>query len=105
METIALHTSIAAGQEADHMREHRQICADLDPPPRRPGMRSSRYGREGRHLPEVEDYRVIPQLAEDPASQRWPERINQFLQVETAEVWSLPPGQPAATAALREGRA
>ena len=109
MQTIALHTRIAEGREADYVREHRQIPDDLDPALRRAGVRSWRIWRDGRdlfHLLEVEDYRAMRrQLAEDPANQRWQEHINQFLEVVDdyggedsgiRPVWSLPSQGPAA---------
>src|SRR5690625_6716652 len=69
MQTIALHTRIAEGREADYVREHRQIPDDLDPALRRAGVRSWRIWRDGRdlfHLLEVEDYRAMRrQLAEE----------------------------------------
>lgn len=117
MQTIALHTRIAEGNEADYVREHRQIPADLDPALRRAGVRSWRIWRDGRdlfHLLEVEDYRAMrQQLAEDPANQRWQDHINQFLElVDSYEgedegiehVWSLPPMPPADRSDAGEGR-
>lgn len=109
MQTIALHTRIAEGSEADYVREHRQIPADLDPALRRAGVRSWRIWRDGRelfHLIEVEDYRAMrQQLAADPANLRWQEHINQFLEVADSyagedegieHVWSLPSAPPSA---------
>ncbi len=108
METIALHTRIAAGHEADYVREHQQIPADLDPAMRRAGVQSWRIWRDGRdlfHLVEVEDYTAMRRaLAQDPANQRWQEHINQFLEVADSydgddhgieHVWSLPEQPPA----------
>src|SRR5690625_6297765 len=82
MQTIALHTRIAEGREADYVREHRQIPDDLDPALRRAGVRSWRIWRDGRdlfHLLEVEDYRAMRrQLAEDPANQRSEEHTSEL---------------------------
>ncbi|MFC7373655.1 MULTISPECIES: L-rhamnose mutarotase [unclassified Brachybacterium] len=103
METIALHTRIAPGHEADYVREHQEIPEDLDPVLRRAGVHSWRIWRDGRdlfHLVEVEDYRAMRQmLAASPANQRWQEHINQFLEVADSyagddtgieHVWCLP---------------
>ena len=117
MQTIALHTRIAEGSEADYVREHRQIPDELDPALRRAGVCSWRIWRDGRdlfHLLEVEDYRAMRrQLAEDPANQRWQQHINQFLEVADSyegaddgieHVWSLPAEPPAGDATAEEGR-
>lgn len=103
MQTIALHTRIAEGREADYDREHAVIPAELDAALRRAGVHAWRIWRDGRdifHLVEVEDYRAMRlALAQDPANQRWQEHINQFLEIEDdysgdddgiTPVWSLP---------------
>lgn len=110
MQTIALHTRIAEGREADYDREHAVIPAELDAALRRAGVHAWRIWRDGRdifHLVEVEDYRAMRlALAQDPANQRWQEHINQFLEIEDdysgdddgiTPVWSLPE-HPARTA-------
>ena len=107
MQTIALHTRIAEGCEADYGRELAVIPAELDTALRRAGVHAWRIWRDGRdifHLVEVEDYRAMRRaLAEDPANQRWQQHINHFLEVEDdysgdddgiTRVWSLPE-QPA----------
>src|SRR5699024_9953443 len=116
MQTIALHTRIAEGREADYVREHRQIPDDLDPALRRAGVRSWRIWRDGRdlfHLLEGEEYRARRrQPPEDPANQRWQEHLHQFLggadPYEGADggnehVGSPPAQPPAGDAAVQEG--
>ncbi|EWS80581.1 hypothetical protein BF93_02930 [Brachybacterium phenoliresistens] len=108
MQTIALHTRIAAGHEQDYEREHAVIPSDLDAALRRAGVGSWRIWRDGRdlfHVVEVEDYRAMRRaLAEDPTNLAWQEHINAFLEVADSYagdddgiplVWALPEQAPA----------
>ncbi|MFD9703429.1 L-rhamnose mutarotase [Lentzea sp. NPDC059081] len=103
METVALHTRLRAGREADYDRIHATIPVELDGALREAGVHSWRIWRSGRelfHLVEVEDYRAMREfLASHPANIPWQARMAELLEVEDdysgAEpdvrlVWELP---------------
>ncbi|SFR15072.1 L-rhamnose mutarotase [Lentzea waywayandensis] len=103
METVALHTRLREGREADYDRIHASIPLELDGALREAGVRSWRIWRSGRelfHLVEVDDYRAMRAfLAEHPANVPWQAQMAELLEVEDdysgAEpdvrlVWELP---------------
>lgn len=103
MQTIALHTCLNAGREADYEREHAAIPSDLDSALREAGVRSWRIWRSGRdlfHLVEVKDYQAMRAFLKDhPANTPWQARMAGLLEVEDDYsgndtglplVWSLP---------------
>jgi L-rhamnose mutarotase len=103
LETVALHTRLREGREADYDRIHATIPAELDGALREAGVWSWRIWRSGRelfHLVEVDDYRAMrAHLAEHPANVPWQAQMAELLEVEDdysgAEpavrlVWELP---------------
>jgi L-rhamnose mutarotase len=103
LETVALHTRLREGKEADYDRVHATIPAELDGALREAGVHSWRIWRSGRelfHLVEVDDYRAMRAfLAEHPANIPWQVQMAELLEVEDdysgAEpdvrlVWELP---------------
>jgi len=103
VETVALHTRLRAGAEAEYDRVHASIPLELDGALREAGVHSWRIWRSGRelfHLVEVEDYRAMREfLASHPANVPWQARMALLLEVEDdysgAEpdvrlVWELP---------------
>ena len=103
METVALHTRLRAGREADYDRIHATIPLELDGALREAGVHSWRIWRSGRelfHLVEVDDYKAMRAfLAEHPANIPWQAQMAELLEVEDdysgAEpdvrlVWELP---------------
>lgn len=86
METVALHTRLREGKEADYDRVHATIPAELDVALREAGVHSWRIWRSGRelfHLVEVDDYRAMrAHLAEHPANIPWQARMAELLEVE-----------------------
>ena len=103
METVALHTRLREGREADYDRIHASIPLELDGALREAGVHSWRIWRSGRelfHLVEVDDYRAMrAHLAEHPANVPWQARMAELLEVSDdysgAEpavrlVWELP---------------
>jgi L-rhamnose mutarotase len=103
LETVALHTRLREGREADYDRVHASIPVALDGALREAGVRSWRIWRSGRelfHLVEVDDYRAMrAYLAEHPANVPWQAQMAELLEVEDdysgAEpdvrlVWELP---------------
>ena len=103
METVALHTRLKAGKEADYDRIHAVIPAELDVALRDAGVRSWRIWRSGRdlfHVVEVEDYaRMREQLRDHPANIPWQAQMAELLEVEddysgaepdVKQVWELP---------------
>ncbi|MFD9829769.1 L-rhamnose mutarotase [Tsukamurella tyrosinosolvens] len=102
-ETIALHTRLKAGAEAEYDRVHAVIPAELDGALREAGVRSWRIWRDGRdlfHLVEVDDYRAMRRrLADHPANVPWQARMAKLLDVPDDYsgddrgiplVWALP---------------
>ena len=103
METVALHTRLREGREADYDRIHASIPVELDGALREAGVHSWRIWRSGRelfHLVEVDDYRAMRAfLAEHPANVPWQVRMAELLEVEddysgtepdVRLVWELP---------------
>ncbi|GGM97628.1 hypothetical protein GCM10011609_39440 [Lentzea pudingi] len=103
METVALHTRLREGREADYDRIHATIPQELDAALREAGVWSWRIWRSGRelfHLVEVDDYRAMrAHLAAHPANVPWQAQMAELLEVEDdysgAEpdvrlVWELP---------------
>jgi L-rhamnose mutarotase len=103
LETVALHTRLREGREADYDRIHATIRAELDAALREAGVHSWRIWRSGRelfHLVEVDDYKAMRAfLAEHPANVPWQAEMAELLEVEDdysgAEpdvrlVWELP---------------
>ena len=111
-ETIALHTRLKPGKEADYERIHAAIPSALDPRLREAGVRSWRIWRSGRelfHLVEVDDYSAMRHaLADDPVNIEWQAQMAELLEVEDdysgddngiGLVWALPEVAPAAEVA------
>jgi L-rhamnose mutarotase len=75
VQTIALHTRLKAGCEAEYERIHKVIPADLDAALREAGVHDWRIWRDGQdlfHLVTVDDYRAMRrQLADHPANVAW----------------------------------
>lgn len=103
MQTIALHTRLKPGREADYEAQHAVIPADLDVALREAGVHSWRIWRDGRdlfHVVEVEDYQAMRAfLKEHPANIPWQAQMAELLEVEDdysgndsgiKMVWSLP---------------
>jgi L-rhamnose mutarotase len=103
LETVALHTRLREGREADYDRIHASIPVELDGALREAGVHSWRIWRSGRelfHLVEVDDYRAMRVfLAEHPANVPWQARMAELLEVEddysgtepdVRLVWELP---------------
>jgi L-rhamnose mutarotase len=103
VETVALHTRLKPGREADYEAVHAVIPDELDSALREAGVHSWRIWRSGRdlfHLVEVDDYaRMREFLAEHPANVPWQARMAELLEVQDdysgAEpdvklVWALP---------------
>jgi L-rhamnose mutarotase len=103
VETVALHTRLREGREADYDRIHARIPAELDVALREAGVHSWRIWRSGRelfHLVEVDDYQAMrAHLATHPANIPWQAEMAELLEVEDdysgAEpdvrlVWELP---------------
>ncbi|MHA7154706.1 L-rhamnose mutarotase [Arthrobacter sp. TMN-50] len=102
-ETIAVHTRLKPGKEAEYDRIHRQIPAELDEAMRQIGVHNWRIWRSGRelfHLIEVDDYsRMRTFLAEHPANLPWQAQMSELLEIEDSYsgddrgiplVWGLP---------------
>ncbi|CAM3956973.1 L-rhamnose mutarotase [Kibdelosporangium persicum] len=103
METVALHTRLKPGKEADYDREHAVIPAELDTALREAGVHSWRIWRSGRdlfHLVEVDDYgRMRERLRDHPANIPWQARMADLLEAgddysgarpDVRKVWELP---------------
>jgi L-rhamnose mutarotase len=103
METVALHTRLKPGKEADYDRIHAVIPAELDVALREAGVKSWRIWRSGRdlfHVVEVDDYaRMRERLRDHPANIPWQARMAELLEVEddysgstpdVKQVWELP---------------
>lgn len=86
MQTIALHTRLKPGKEAEYERVHAVIPPELDAALRQAGVRSWRIWRSGRdlfHLVEVTDYQAMRRaLADLPANVSWQARMAELLEVE-----------------------
>lgn len=103
LETIAVHTRLKPGKEADYDRIHRSIPAALETAMRGIGVHNWRIWRSGRelfHVIEVEDYaRMRTFLAEHPANIPWQAQMAELLEVQDSYsgedrgiplVWGLP---------------
>ncbi|KAA2262394.1 L-rhamnose mutarotase [Solihabitans fulvus] len=103
METVALHTRLRPGKEADYDRVHAEIPAELDEALRAAGVHAWRIWRSGRdlfHLVECEDYQAMRgHLRDHPANIPWQARMAELLEVaddysgaepEVKLVWTLP---------------
>jgi L-rhamnose mutarotase len=86
METIALHTRLRPGQEAEYERVHAMIPAELETALRDAGVRQWRIWRSGLdlfHLVEVEDYQSMRHaLRDDPVNVGWQARMAELLDVQ-----------------------
>ena len=84
-ETIALHTRLKAGAEAEYDRVHAVIPAELDGALREAGVRSWRIWRDGTHLfhlVEVDDYAAMrAALADHPVNVAWQAQMDELLAV------------------------
>ena len=103
METVALHTRLKPGREADYEAVHAVIPDELDVALRAAGVHSWRIWRSGRdlfHVVDVEDYAKMREfLAEHPANVPWQARMAELLEVQDDYsgsepavnlVWALP---------------
>jgi L-rhamnose mutarotase len=103
METIALHTRLAVGREADYEAIHAVIPPELDTALRGAGVATWRIWRSGRdifHVVECEDYAVMRSfLREHPANIPWQARMGELFEVPDdysgddrgiSMVWELP---------------
>jgi L-rhamnose mutarotase len=103
METVALHTRLRPGKEAEYDRVHARIPDELDAALRSAGVRSWRIWRSGRdlfHLVECDDYAAMrAHLRDHPANLPWQARMAELLEVEddysgtqpgVKLVWELP---------------
>lgn len=102
-ETIALHTKLKPGQEADYAAAHAGIPAELVAALKEAGVHNWRIWRSGLdlfHVLDVEDYQSMRHaLAEHPANIPWQARMGEMLAVEDDYsgddsgiplVWELP---------------
>ena len=107
MTTVALHTRLLPGREADYDRIHAVIPADLDSALRDAGVHGWTIYRSGQdlfHLVDCDDYaRMREFLRDHPANVPWQARMGELLEVgddysgaDTGipMVWSLP-AEPA----------
>lgn len=114
METIALHTRLAPGKEADYDRIHAVIPPELDAALRAAGVLDWRIWRSGLdlfHVVDCEDYAAMRAfLREHPANVPWQARMGELLDVPDdysgsdsgiTQVWQLP-AEPVASAAPAE---
>jgi L-rhamnose mutarotase len=103
METIALHTRLRAGREADYDRIHAVIPVVLDGALREAGVHNWRIWRSGQdlfHVVDCDDYaRMRRYLAEHPANIPWQAQMGALLEVHDSYagddrgiplVWQLP---------------
>jgi L-rhamnose mutarotase len=103
VETVALHTRLKPGREADYEAVHAKIPDDLDVALREAGVHSWRIWRSGLdlfHLVEVDDYEAMKaHLRDHPADIPWQARMSEFLddsydynggRSDAKLVWALP---------------
>jgi len=103
VETVALHTQLKPGREADYEAVHAVVPDELDVALRAAGVHSWRIWRSGRdlfHVVEVEDYAHMREfLASHPANIPWQARMAELLEVQDDYsgsesrvnlVWALP---------------
>ncbi|RZQ60638.1 L-rhamnose mutarotase [Amycolatopsis suaedae] len=101
-QTVALHTRLKPGREAEYDRVHAVIPPELDTALRAAGVHSWRIWRDGLdlfHVVEVDDYAAMrARLRDDPANVAWQERMAVLLDVADdysgkpglRQVWELP---------------
>lgn len=107
LQTIALHTRLKAGKEAEYEAIHEVIPADLDRRLREAGVREWKIWRDGQelfHVVVVQDYgRMRAELSADPVNVAWQQRLAHLFEVPDdysggdggiGHVWSLP-AEPA----------
>jgi L-rhamnose mutarotase len=86
VDTIALHTRLRPGSEAEYDRVHAIIPAKLDAALREAGVHGWRIWRDGLdlfHLVECDDYAAMRDfLREHPANVPWQARMAELLDVE-----------------------
>ncbi|WP_287930325.1 L-rhamnose mutarotase [Arthrobacter sp.] len=103
MQTIALHTRIKAGREAEYDAVHAAISDELDAALRAAGVAGWTIWRSGRelfHVVEVADYQAMRrELAHNPVNTAWQAVMAELLEVGDdysgadmglAKVWELP---------------
>lgn len=103
MDTVALHTRLAPGREADYDRIHAVVPPALDTALREAGVQHWRIWRSGRdlfHLVECDDYAAMRAFLRDhPANIPWQARMGELLEVTDdysgddhgiGLVWALP---------------
>lgn len=103
MDTVALHTRLVPGREADYDRIHAVVPPELDTALREAGVRNWRIWRSGRdlfHLVECDDYAAMRAFLRDhPANIPWQARMGELLEVTDdysgddhgiGLVWALP---------------
>jgi L-rhamnose mutarotase len=85
METVALHTRLRPGAEAEYEAAHREVPDELVAAIRTAGARRWTIWRSGRelfHVIECEDYaRLLAELAELPVTVAWQARMGALLDV------------------------
>jgi L-rhamnose mutarotase len=85
VETIALHTVLKPGKEAEYDRVHATIPAQLDAALRAAGVHQWRIWRHGRdlfHIVECDDYKAMrAALRDHPANVPWQARMAELLDV------------------------
>lgn len=85
METIALHTRLLPGREADYDSQHAEVPVPLGAALRAAGVSNWRIWRSGRdlfHLIECEDYRAMRlALKSHPANIPWQAQMGELLEV------------------------
>lgn len=100
MQTIALHTRLRPGAEAEYERVHAVVPDPLDAAIRDSGVRSWHIWRHGLdlfHVLEVEDFVAMEAHMQDlPVSAEWSRLIHPLLDLEASRsgplslVWRLP---------------
>ncbi|MEO8907204.1 MAG: L-rhamnose mutarotase [Microbacteriaceae bacterium] len=113
MDTVALHTRLAQGREADYERIHAVVPPELDTALRQAGVHNWRIWRSGQdlfHLVECDDYAAMRAFLRDhPANLPWQARMGELLEVTDdysgddhgiGLVWALPtePAEAGGTA-------
>lgn len=102
-QTIALHTRLKPGKEAEYEAAHARISDELDAALRAAGVSGWNIWRSGRelfHVVEVQDYQAMrKELATHPVNIAWQAVMAELLDVEDdysgsdtglSKVWELP---------------